>query len=104
VANAVALVICTVFNTAVHRELARGSDGQPHRGRYVAIVAGLLTTSLVLTTLALLAVDLLSPTSLLLEVTAVTVGNAVAAILRFSVLRAWVFRPAAPIDSSEVSS
>ena len=103
-ANALALAICTIFNTAVHRELARGADGQPRRGRYVAIVAALLAASLTLTTLSLLAADLLSPTSLLLEVGAVTVANAVAALLRFAVLRAWVFRPAAPIDSLEVST
>jgi glycosyltransferase involved in cell wall biosynthesis len=103
-ANALALAICTVFNTAVHRELARGADGQPHRARYAAIVVGLLAASLTLTTLSLLAVDLLSSTSLLLEMVAVTAANAVAAVLRFSVLRAWVFRPGAPTDSLEVST
>jgi putative flippase GtrA len=99
-ANALALAICTIFNTAVHRELGRGADGQPHRGRYVGIVAGLLATSLALTSLALLGADLLSSTSLPLEMVAVTVGNAVAAVLRFAVLRAWVFRPAAPTPST----
>jgi putative flippase GtrA len=103
-ANALALAICTIFNTAVHRELARGANGQPRRGRYVAVVAGLLAASLTLTTMALLAADLISPTSVLLEVGAVTLANGVAALLRFAVLRAWIFRPAAPIDSVEVSS
>ena len=103
-ANALALGICTLFNTAVHRELARGADGHPHCGRYAAVVVGLLTVSLTLTTLALLGADLLSATSLPLEMAAVTAANAVAAVLRFAVLRAWVFRPAAPIDPSEVSS
>jgi len=102
-ANALALAICTVFNTAVHRELAHGADGLHRRGRYVGIVLGLLATSLTLTTLGLLGADLLSSTSLPLEMVAVTVANAVAAVLRFAVLRAWVFRPAAPI-SPEVSS
>jgi putative flippase GtrA len=107
-ANALALAICTIFNTAVHRELGRGADGQPHRGRYVGIVVGLLATSLVLTTLALLGADLLSSTSLPLEMVAVTVGNAVAAVLRFAVLRAWVFRPTtslapATLNTPEVS-
>jgi putative flippase GtrA len=102
-ANALALAICTVFNTAVHRELARGADGQPRRGRYAGIVVGLLATSLSLTTLGLLGADLMSSTSLPLEMAAVTVGNAVASVLRFAVLRAWVFRPAAP-NSLEVSS
>jgi glycosyltransferase involved in cell wall biosynthesis len=102
-ANALALGICTVFNTAVHRELARGADGQPRRRRYAGIVVGLLATSLSLTTLGLLGADLISSTSLPLEMAAVTVGNAVASVLRFAVLRAWVFRPAAP-NSLEVPS
>jgi hypothetical protein len=34
-------------------------------------------------------------TSLALDLIAVTAANAVAAILRFSVLRSWVFRPVA---------
>jgi putative flippase GtrA len=103
-ANALALAICTVFNTAVHRELARGADGRPRRGRYALIVAALLAVSLTLTTLSLLAADLVSPTSLPLEMAVVTAANGVAALLRFSVLRAWVFRPVAPTDSLEVSS
>jgi glycosyltransferase involved in cell wall biosynthesis len=103
-ANALALAICTIFNTAVHRELARGPENQLKCGRYIAVVIALLAASLSLTTLGLLAVDLLSSTSLLLEMAAVTVANAAAAVLRFAVLRAWVFRPAAPTDSVEVSS
>ncbi|HEY1828245.1 MAG TPA: dolichyl-phosphate beta-glucosyltransferase [Acidimicrobiales bacterium] len=101
-ANALAMAICTVFNSAVHRELARGRHGQQRRGRDAAIVVGLLAASLTLTTAALLLTDLASPTSLLLEMAAVTVANAVASVIRFSVLRAWVFRPAAPTNSLEV--
>ncbi len=103
-ANALALAICTVFNTAVHRELARGSDGQPRRGRYAGLVVGLLAASLALTSLSLWVADLISATSLPLEMAAVIAANAVASVLRFSVLRAWIFRPAASTDSSEVSS
>jgi putative flippase GtrA len=45
--------------------------------------------------------------SLVAELIAITVANAVAAIFRFSVLRAWVFRPRAlanPALNLEVSS
>jgi putative flippase GtrA len=101
-ANALAMAICTVFNSAVHRELARGRHGQQRRGRDAAIVVGLLAASLTLTTAALLLTDLASPTSLLLEMAAVTVANAVASVIRFSILRAWVFRPAASTNSLEV--
>jgi glycosyltransferase involved in cell wall biosynthesis len=103
-ANALALALCTLFNTAVHRELTRAADGDAHRGRYVAVVVGSLAASLSLTTLSLLAVDLISSTSLPLELVAVTAANAVAAVLRFAVLRAWVFHPAPPTHSLEVSS
>jgi hypothetical protein len=103
-ANALALGICTLFNTAVHRELARGAGGHARRGRSVAIVAGSLAAGLTLTTLGLVVADLISPTSLALEIVAVTAANAVASVLRFAVLRAWVFRPATPTDAPEVPS
>jgi putative flippase GtrA len=105
-ANALALAICTLFNTAVHRELSRGANGHTRSGRFLAVVGGLFTVSLALTTLALWIADLFSSTSLPLELLAVTAANAVAAVLRFSVLRAWVFRPgtATATTSLETSS
>jgi putative flippase GtrA len=105
-ANALALAICTLFNTAVHKELSRGVNGQPRFGRFLAVVGGLFAVSLALTSLALWGADLLSATSLPLELAAVTVANGAAAVLRFAVLRAWVFRPGAvpSTDSLETSS
>ena len=38
-ANAVAMAIATLFNTAVHRELSHGSDGLVRRGRMILVVA-----------------------------------------------------------------
>jgi putative flippase GtrA len=96
-ANALALAICTLFNTAVHRELAQNLQGPAHRGRFSAVAAGLFAVSLSLTTLALLAAHTLSATSLPLALIAVTVANAAASVVRFAILRAWVFRPAAPL-------
>jgi putative flippase GtrA len=95
-ANALALAICTLFNTAVHKELAHTMRRPVHRGRFAAVSAGLLAISLVLTTLGLLAAHALSAQSLPVALVAVTVANAAASILRFAVLRAWVFRPSAP--------
>ena len=92
-ANAVALAICTIFNLAVHRELARslrraGPPGalrrrgrRPLRAQPVPDHPG--AGGGAGPGRALLGLDLL----------AVTVANAVAAVLRFAVLRAWVFRP-----------
>jgi putative flippase GtrA len=92
--NALALAICTVFNTAVHKELARNMQGSTYQGRFAGVAAGLFVLSLALTTLALVAAQAISVTSLPIALLAVTAANAVAAVLRFAILRAWVFRPA----------
>jgi putative flippase GtrA len=90
-ANALALAICTFFNTAVHRELAGRSTARG--ARLVLVAVGLFAVSLTLTTLALMVSQLIDPASLILELLAVTAANAAAAVLRFTVLRGWVFRP-----------
>lgn len=95
-ANAVAMVIATLFNTAVHRELSHGSDGPLQRGRIVLVVLSLYAISLALTTGALVVAGVVSSGALVPELVALSAANAVAAIFRFSVLRAWVFRPRTP--------
>jgi putative flippase GtrA len=97
--NALALAICTLFNTAVHRELARNMVGSRHQERFAAVSAGLFAISLGLTSLGLLAAHALSGSSLPVALVAVTLANAVGAVLRFAVLRAWVFRPGAPVPA-----
>jgi glycosyltransferase involved in cell wall biosynthesis len=101
-ANAVAMAIATLFNTAVHRELSQTRDGHLRRGRMILVVASLYAISLALTMLALLIVGLVAPGSLLLEVVGITAANAVAAIFRFTVLRAWIFRPR--VQTTETTS
>ena len=105
-ANAVAMAIATLFNTAVHRELSRSTDGQARRGRLLAVAGGLYVLSLGLTTLGLLVAQWLAPSALLPELVAITVANLVAAVFRFAVLRAWIFRPGtrAGSDPMEESS
>jgi glycosyltransferase involved in cell wall biosynthesis len=92
-ANAVAMALATLFNTAVHRELARGRDGQRRRGRLALVGSVLYAISLLATTAALAVVQWAAPASLAWELAAITVANAVAAVFRFGVLRAWIFRP-----------
>ena len=92
-ANTLALAITTLFNTAVHRELSRGTKGQPRRGRFLAVSAGLYLVSLAFTTLGLLLAKWIAPGALLPELLALTVATLVASVFRFSVLRAWIFRP-----------
>ena len=60
-ANAVAMAIATLFNTAVHRELSHTADGQARRGRLYAVAGGLYAVSFALTTLGLLVAQLLFP-------------------------------------------
>jgi putative flippase GtrA len=70
------------------------------------VVFSLYAISLALTTGALLIASVVTSGSLVAELIAITAANAVAAIFRFSVLRAWVFRPRAltnPTPTLEVS-
>ncbi len=101
-ANAVAMAIATLFNTAVHRELSQTRDGHLRRGRMMLVVASLYAMSVALTTLALLIAGLIAPGALVPELLAITAANAVAATFRFTVLRAWIFRPRVP--TSETTS
>ena len=94
-ADAVAMAIATLFNTAVHRELSRTTDGQARRGRLFAVAGGLYLVSLGFTTLGLVVAQWVAPSALLAELVALTVANLLAAVLRFTVLRAWIFRPSA---------
>jgi len=104
-ANAVAMAIATLFNTAVHRELSSTTDGQTRRGRLFAVAGGAYAVSLAFTTLGLLVAQWMAPGALLPELVAITVANVVAAVFRFAVLRAWIFRPSArpSADPMEVS-
>ena len=94
-ANAVAMAIATLFNTAVHRELSRTTDGQARRGRLYAVAGGLYAVSLAFTTLGLVVAQTVAPGALLPELVAITLANLAAAVFRFAVLRAWIFRPSA---------
>ena len=105
-ANAVAMAIATLFNTAVHRELSQGRDGLLRQGRMLLVVASLYAISLALTTGALLAAGAAASGALVPELIAITAANALAAVFRFGVLRAWIFRPRAvtlPVPTLEVS-
>ncbi len=105
-ANAVAMAIATLFNTAVHKELARGADGQLRHARMALVTLLLYMVSLAFTSLGLVVAQWVAPSVLLAEVVALMLANVVAAVFRFSVLRAWVFRPRprAAVHSLEVSS
>jgi putative flippase GtrA len=96
-ANAAALAACTLVNTSIHRTLAQrmhGSmPGRADRPRFVGTVTGLFAISAVLTSTALIVAGIVAGNSLTADLVGVSVANAIAAVLRFAVLRAWVFRP-----------
>ena len=93
-ANALALLLCTILNTTLHWGLSHRMQPHSQKRRFVAVAAALFMMSLALTTAALGVVRLAVGPSLLCALLAVTPSYAVAAVLRFSFLRAWVFRPA----------
>ena len=96
-ANAVSLAICTLCNTAVHRELAQNLHGPALTPRFLSVSAGLFLVSLTMTTFGLLVGGPGAGSSLPVVLLVLTAANGVAAILRFAVLRAWIFRPR-PLD------
>ncbi|MEI6622351.1 MAG: bifunctional glycosyltransferase family 2/GtrA family protein [Actinomycetes bacterium] len=92
-ANAVALVVTAILNTAANRRFTFGVRGRrrvvTHQAQgLVVFVLGLAVTS---GSLALLQ-WLLPQAGLRIELTVLVVANLVATVLRFLLLRSWVFR------------
>jgi putative flippase GtrA len=92
-ANAVAIVLCSLGNTAAHRGMAGSARLGLDRRHRLGVAAGLMGVSLATTTVALAAVRAIGLDGLLPELIAVATANALAAVARFAILRTWVFRP-----------
>jgi putative flippase GtrA len=92
VANALSLALCTACNTLIHAELAHDGSGHAQRGRFVGAAFGLFLFTVALTSVALALVRFAVGPSLTIELLAVTAVSAGAAVLRFAVLRTWIFR------------
>jgi len=92
-ANGVAIVACSLGNTAAHRGMAGTARHGLDRVHRVLTAAALLGVSLSFTTLALVVARVLGLDEFAPELVAVTVANLAAAAFRFSILRTWVFRP-----------
>ncbi len=91
-ANVAALLVTTLANTEAHRWITFPGSGKPplrvHLQATVPLLASYLYTSL-----ALAAVHFLVPgTSRLLEASALVTVTALGGLVRFVVLRSWVFR------------
>ncbi len=103
-ANAMAIALCSLGNTAAHRGMA-GTERLGLDRRHRVLTAGaLLGVSLGISTGALAATRALGFRSLAPELGAVTVANLGAAVIRFAILRSWVFRPEFGTHLSTVST
>jgi putative flippase GtrA len=92
-ANAVAIIGCSMGNTAAHRGMAGNPGVGLDRSQRMATTAALTGVSLAFTTGALAVTRAVGLRSLVPELFAVTAGNAAASVIRFAILRNWVFRP-----------
>jgi putative flippase GtrA len=92
-ANAVAIIGCSLGNTAAHRGMAGSVRHGLDRLHRVVVGAALLGVSLTFTTVALMVTRTLGLDALAPELVAVTLANVAAAAFRFAILRTWVFRP-----------
>jgi putative flippase GtrA len=91
-ANALALALCTVGNTVAHARFTFGATART-RIRHV-ITAGLVgfLTGVGCTSLGLGLAQVLGATSPTAEAAAIILGTTVAAIVRFILFQAWMFR------------
>ena len=94
VANVVAIGACSLGSTAAHRGMTGATRRGPARWQPPGTAAALLGVSLACTTAALAATRAAGLTSLAPQVCAVALANLAAAVVRFGILRTWVFRPA----------
>ncbi|RSN26748.1 sugar translocase [Streptomyces sp. WAC 05977] len=100
-ANLVALLVTAIGNTALNRRLTFGIRGREGAGLHQfqgLIVFGL---GLALTSGALALLHTMTDPGLPLEITALVLANLAATVLRFLLLRGWVFRrrPATEMES-----
>jgi glycosyltransferase involved in cell wall biosynthesis len=91
-ANALALALCTVGNTVAHVRFTFVPRSSVRRRR--AIVAGMVgfATGVACTSLGLGVGQVVGATSATAEAAAIILGTAAAALVRFVLLQAWVFR------------
>lgn len=91
-ANAVALMLTAIGNTAANRWFTFGVRGRPDRLRHQAQGLVVFGIGLAVTAGALMALDMLAPdASRPVELVVLTAANVLATLIRFLLYRAWVF-------------
>ncbi|HEY7949035.1 MAG TPA: GtrA family protein, partial [Acidimicrobiales bacterium] len=93
-ANTLALAACTAANAAVHRRYTFARRGRPSRRNLVLGGAAAFGTSTAATSVALALVDATAVSSIWALAAALVAANAAASLVRFVVLRGWMFRTA----------
>lgn len=106
VANGLALVVATVFNTGLNRAWTFGVTGRrklvSHHGQALVIFA----ITYAATTVALGLLGVLAPSAgTVVQTTVVAVANVLSTAVRFVVMQRWIFRPpAAAPDSARAAA
>ena len=99
-ANAVALVVTAVANTAANRRLTFGVRGRARWAVHQAQGLGVFAVGLALTSGSLVALHAVTATpARAVEVAVLVVANAAATLARFLLLRGWVFRAGDPLPA-----
>ena len=102
VANFLALAITAVANTAANRRLTFGIRGREGVARHQLQGFGVFLLGLAITSGALALLTSISPDpSVPVEIVVLVLANLAATVVRFVLLRGWVFRAAAPIPTKE---
>jgi len=87
--------VTAIANTAANRRMTFGVRGRQSLLRHHVQGLGVFAAALAVTSLSLAALHTLSATpSRVTEVGVLIVANLAATVLRFALLRGWVFRPA----------
>ncbi len=100
VANAIAWVLTAGSNTAANRRLTFGVHGRPGAARAQVEALATFGVGWAITSGALFALEqLVAEPGYTLELTVLTVSNVVAGLVRFILLRVWVFAPRRTVRS-----
>ena len=102
-ANAIALLITAIGNTAVNRSITFGVRGRTARLQHQLQGLAVFGIGLAVSTGALAVVHAVAPhAGRSIEVTALVLANLAATILRFLLFRSWVFRWPSDVRSSQL--
>jgi putative flippase GtrA len=103
-ANALALAVTAIANTAANRRLTFGVSKREGMLRHQVQGLGVFGLALAVTSGALAALHAVQPSpSRWVEISALLAANAAATALRFVLLRHWVFRATAPPETGTSS-